>query len=138
MKILICGLPGAGKTTLAEPLTEALGAVWFNADKVREEHNDWDFSYEGRQRQAWRMRSLCDKVKNEGGIAVADFVAPTKKARTDFGADFLIFVDTIVESRYEDTNKIFEEPTRDEVDWIVRDWDWEIDEIVRKIRKTLY
>ena len=57
MKILICGLPGAGKTTLAEPLRDALDAVWFNADKIREEFNDWDFTPEGRHRQSERMRA---------------------------------------------------------------------------------
>jgi len=135
MKILIMGLPGAGKTTLAEPLVEALDAVWFNADKIREKYDDWDFSEEGRIRQANRMRDLCDAVVANGGIAVADFVAPTPQSRKDFNPDFLIWVDTIAESRYEDTNKIFVEPTRNEIDWIVRDWDWEVDEIVRKIRK---
>lgn len=136
MKILICGLPGAGKTTLAEPLTEALGAVWYNADAVREEFNDWDFTPVGRQRQSERMKALCDTVVAEGGIAIADFVAPTKELREHFSPDFLIFVDTIVEGRFEDTNKLFQEPTRDEVDWIIRDWDWEVEEIVRKIRKV--
>jgi adenylylsulfate kinase len=136
MKILIMGLPGAGKTTLAEPLVEALDATWFNADRVREEYDDWDFSDEGRIRQANRMKTLCDQVVKNGGIAVADFVAPTPKARQDFEPDFLIWVDTIAEGRFEDTNKIFVEPTRKEVDWIVRDWDWEVEEIVRKIRKV--
>lgn len=136
MKILICGLPGAGKTTLAEPLTEALGATWYNADKVREEFNDWDFTPEGRQRQADRMRALCDAVVATGGIAIADFVAPTVELRKHFNPDFLIFVDTIVEGRFEDTNKMFVEPTRNEIDWIIRDWDWEVEEIVRKIRKV--
>lgn len=135
MKILIMGLPGAGKTTLAEPLVEALGAIWFNADAVREEYDDWDFSDEGRIRQANRMKDLCDAVVASGGIAVADFVAPTPKARSDFNADFLIWVDTIPAGRFEDTNKIFVEPTRDEIDWIIRDWDWEVSEIVNKIRK---
>ena len=136
MKILICGLPGAGKTTLAEPLRDALDAVWFNADKIREEFNDWDFTPEGRHRQSERMRALCDGVVAEGGIAIADFVAPTKELRDHFNPDFLIFVDTIVEGRFEDTNKLFVEPTRNEVDWIIRDWDWEVEEIVRKIRKV--
>ena len=136
MKILICGLPGAGKTTLAEPLARALNATWFNADQVREEFNDWDFTPEGRQRQADRMKALCNGVVSAGGIALADFVAPTKALRDHFEPDFLIFVDTIVEGRYEDANRMFEEPTRADIDWIVRDWDWEVEEIVRKIRKV--
>ncbi len=34
-KILVCGLPGAGKRTLARLLAPKLGAVVFNADEVR-------------------------------------------------------------------------------------------------------
>ena len=137
MKILICGLPGAGKTTLAEPLATALGAVWFNADRVREEFNDWDFTLEGRRRQADRMKALCDGVVKDDGIAIADFVAPTPELRKHFDPDFLIYVDTIPAGRFEDTNKLFCEPTRNEVDWIIKDWDWEVEEIVRKIKKVM-
>ena len=128
------GLPGAGKTTLAEALCPLLDAVWFNADRVREEYNDWDFSTEGRMRQAQRMCDLCDEVSNNGGIAVADFVAPTPEARQQFNPDFLIWVDTVAESRFEDTNKVFVEPKKKHVDWVVRDWDWDVKEIAEKIR----
>lgn len=128
------GLPGAGKTTLAESLVPLLDATWFNADKIREDFNDWDFSTEGRMRQAKRMRDLCDEISNDGGIAVADFVAPTPEARQQFAPDFLIWVDTVAESRFEDTNKIFVEPSRKTVDWIIRDWDWDANEIAEKIR----
>ena len=34
-KILIMGLPGAGKTTLASELVPLLNAKWLNADEVR-------------------------------------------------------------------------------------------------------
>jgi adenylylsulfate kinase len=78
MKILICGLPGSGKSTLAEPFAELIGAVWINADAVRERYNDWDFSPEGRIRQAQRMKHLSDGVVMAGKIAVADFVCPTE------------------------------------------------------------
>ena len=84
MKILIFGLPGSGKSTLAEPFAELIDAVWLNADRVREQANDWDFTPEGRMRQAKRMRDLADGVVANGGIAVADFVCPTQKAREEF------------------------------------------------------
>lgn len=107
-KILICGLPGSGKTTLAKSLIETFQekATWFNADKVRTQFNDWDFSEEGRKRQALRMNELCSGE----GIFIADFVAPTKELRSLFNADFIIFMNTIKEGRFEDTNKIFESP----------------------------
>ena len=103
MKILICGLPGSGKSTLAEPFAELIGAVWINADQVRERYNDWDFSPEGRIRQAQRMKHLSDGVVMAGKIAVADFVCPTEAARAEFNADYTVWMDTIEEGRFEDT-----------------------------------
>jgi len=111
MKILIFGLPGSGKSTLAEPFAKLIGGVWLNADAVRTEYNDWDFSPEGRIRQAMRMRYLADGVVKAGKIAVADFVCPTERARQEFGADFTVWMDTIEKGRYEDTNKMFEKPS---------------------------
>ncbi len=104
------GLPGAGKTTLASKLVPLLKAKWLNADEVRKKANDWDFSEEGRKRQAKRMADLAEQIKKEGHYVVADFVCPTLKAREIFNPDFLIWVDTIKKSRFEDTNKIFEKP----------------------------
>ena len=109
-KILVMGLPGSGKSYLADKLAPKINAVWLNADRVREEANDWDFSPEGRQRQANRMKTLAQKALNEGRHVIADFVCPTPKTREDFGADYTVWVDTIKEGRFEDTNKIFQPP----------------------------
>ena len=111
-KVLVFGLPGSGKSYLSERVVSYLGdnAVWINADRVREEANDWDFSEEGRNRQFNRMKDLADKVDAEGKIAICDFVCPFSSNRQKFGADCTIFVDTIEEGRFEDTNKAFERP----------------------------
>ena len=114
-KILIMGLPGAGKTYLADKLVPKIGATWLNADKVRKEANDWDFSPEGRIRQAKRMAEKAEKFKKEGSHVVADFVCPTPKARELFNPDFIIWVDTIKKGRFEDTNKIFVKPEKYDV-----------------------
>lgn len=109
-RILVCGLPGAGKTFLSKHLSKLIGAVHLNADELREKHNDWDFSNAGRLRQANRMKLLADEYTEYGRIVIADFVCPTQKLREEYGPDTVIFVDTIDESRYADTNKIFEAP----------------------------
>ena len=109
------GLPGAGKTYLADKLVPKISAAWLNADKVRKEANDWDFSPEGRIRQAKRMAEKAEKFKKEGSHVVADFVCPTPKARELFSPDFIIWVDTIKKGRFEDTNKIFVKPEKYDV-----------------------
>ena len=106
------GLPGSGKTTLAEELSPLLNAKRLNADEVRKEANDWDFSEEGRKRQSKRMADFAIKLKQEGNIVVADFVCPTPEARALFPADYVIWVDTIKEGRFEDTNKMFVNPKK--------------------------
>ena len=110
--ILIMGLPGSGKTTLANELAPMLEAKRLNADEVRKEANDWDFSEDGRKRQAKRMANLAKKLKAEGNFVVADFICPTPEARALFPADFIIWVDTIKEGRFNDTNKMFVKPDK--------------------------
>jgi adenylylsulfate kinase len=120
MKILIMGLPGSGKSTLAEPFAQLVNGVWLNADAVRKEYNDWDFSPEGRIRQAQRMRYLADGVVRAGRVAVADFVCPTEQARAEFAPDYTVWMDTIKSGRFEDTNKMFQPPKH--VDYHVSKW----------------
>tara|TARA_Y100000590_G_C15121575_1_gene788904 strand:- start:211 stop:615 length:405 start_codon:yes stop_codon:yes gene_type:complete len=106
------GLPGSGKTTLASKLVPLLKAKWINNDKVRKAANDWDFSEEGRIRQAKRMADLAEKYKQEGNYVVADFICPTPKARELFNADYVVWVDTIEKGRFDDTNKMFVKPKK--------------------------
>lgn len=142
MKILICGLPGSGKTTLAQKLLNSIDSInidreikWFNADKVREQFNDWDFSEEGRLRQANRMKELCSGE----GIFIADFVAPTKKIRQIFDADLVIWMNTIEKGRFEDTNKIFESPNNEYSKYgiEIKDFSYNIEDIKKLITDLL-
>ena len=110
--ILVMGLPGAGKTTLANEMAPYLNAKRLNADEVRKEANDWDFSEEGRVRQAKRMAEAALKLKAEGHYVIADFIAPTPEARKLFPADYIIWVDTIKKGRFEDTNQMFVNPEK--------------------------
>ena len=114
------GLPGSGKTTLAKLLVPMFNAVWLNADKVREEANDWDFSEMGRSIQANRMKRLADEAIQNNRNVIADFVCPTKHTREDFNADYIVWLDTIKEGRFEDTNKIFQNP--ENVNFHIKEW----------------
>jgi hypothetical protein len=126
-RILIMGLPGAGKTYMAQALKQHLEShsvffhpgtetvsssqarvQWFNADDVRKRFNDWDFSQEGRIRQSHRMRELADKSQCD--FIIVDFVAPLTEMRHNFKADWIIWMDTIEAGRYEDTNRMFVPP----------------------------
>jgi hypothetical protein len=112
-RILIMGLPGAGKTYLAQQVLEHLQSerktvMWVNADDVRKKYNDWDFSIDGRIRQSHRMRELADSYDTD--YVICDFVAPLVEMRNNFKADWTVWVDTIDAGRYEDTNQMFVPP----------------------------
>jgi len=113
-KILIMGLPGSGKTTLASKLVPLLKAKWVNNDEVRKAANDWDFSEAGRIRQAKRVADIAEKYKKEGkyNYLVADYICPTPQTRKLFNADYIVWINTIKEGRFEDTNKMFVKPEK--------------------------
>lgn len=130
------GLPGAGKTTLAMELYTRLHPhiLWLNADKIREEYNDWDFSQEGRLRQAQRMHDIAEKADNELFV-MADFVAPLPEMRDIYDADFTIWVDTIKEGRFEDTNKAFIAPEKYDFKVTTQDAEYWAPIIIKEICK---
>lgn len=134
MKILIFGLPGSGKTTLAKPFAELIGGVHINADEVRKTYDDWDFTQGGRMRQAQRMRHLADGVVLAGKVAVADFVCPTRATRVEFKPDFTVWMDTIKKGRFEDTNNVFEIPTT--INYHVAEWFDDTDKQLLDVVKT--
>lgn len=131
-KILVMGLPGSGKTTFSQELVKKLMLTntvkWFNADAVRKEHNDWDFSDAGRLRQVLRMTHMADESDTD--YVVCDFVCPTYYYRQVFDADCVVWLDTIKEGRFEDTNKLFQEP--DNADYVIADWS-QTDSVISQI-----
>ncbi len=123
IKVLVMGLPGSGKTTLSNKLAPLLKAKRVNADEVRKKFNDWDFSLEGRIRQSNRMNELSDdEIKNNNNV-ITDFICPTKEARKRFKADYLIWMNTITKGRFDDTNKMFEDPETSEIDFEINELD---------------
>ena len=112
-KILIIGLPGSGKTTLAKKLVKRLKAKWLNADQVRKKYNDWDFSKKGILRQSKRMGELSNKF-NKKKYIVADFICPYEQGRKIFKGDFLIWMDTIKKGRFHKNSidKLFQKPKK--------------------------
>lgn len=124
--ILIMGLPGSGKTTLAKKLKKDLNASWINADVVRKKYKDWDFSSEGRERQAKRMYFLAKKLQKKNNV-IADFICPTKNSFYFFKADKIIWMDTIKKSRFLNINKIFTKPKKYDLRVTSKDSDiWKI------------
>jgi adenylylsulfate kinase len=114
MKILIMGLSGAGKTTLAEKLVTKLkseySVLWLNADKIRKQYDDWDFTINGRLRQSHRINKLANESTCDHTIS--DFIAPTPNIRKIFSADYTIWVDTINYCDYHNTNILFQPPKK--------------------------
>lgn len=116
-KILVMGLPGSGKTTFSNKLFDVLNdsnimVALYNADHMREYYDDWDFSDGGRARQLIRMVYHSELCKRNDIISICDFVCPKKLYRDCFEPDILVWMDTIKEGRYEDTNRIFEAPEK--------------------------
>lgn len=132
VKILVMGLPGSGKTTFSQELVKKLMLTntvkWFNADAVRKEHNDWDFSDAGRLRQVTRMALMADESDTD--YVVCDFVCPTEYYRKVFDADCIVWMDTIKEGRFEDTNRVFEPAYS--ADYIIQDWS-QTDDMIENI-----
>tara|TARA_B100001564_G_C20631971_1_gene667671 strand:+ start:494 stop:910 length:417 start_codon:yes stop_codon:yes gene_type:complete len=109
-KILIMGLPGSGKTTLAKELTKKLKAKWLNADKIRGKYNDWDFTKKGILRQVNRMRILSTNSRKK--YVIADFICPYPEQRKIFKPDIIIWMNTIKKSRFPRMNRIFKKPRK--------------------------
>ena len=130
------GLPGAGKTTLANELAPKLNAKRLNADEVRKAANDWDFSEEGRKRQAKRMADIAEKHKKEGRYKylVTDYICPTPETRKLFKADYIVWVDTISKGRFEDTNKMFVKPEKFDFKVTTKDAEFWASQIAEKIK----
>lgn len=133
MRILIFGLPGSGKTTLAEQLVKIIpNAGHLNADTIRKTFDDWDFSPAGRARQALRMRTMADDLMQNGvEHVIADFVAPTKELRAIYQPDYAIWINTLMVGRYEDTNKVWQVPSEDEYQECVTEFKPPIEEANR-------
>ena len=110
LKILVMGLPGSGKTTLAKEIKKKIKCHWLNADKVRRKFKDWDFSKKGVLRQARRMKQLANKSRNK--IIIADFICPYREGRRIFNPDFIIWMDTIKKGRLSTFDKTFQNPKK--------------------------
>ena len=130
------GLPGSGKTTLASKLVPLLKAKWVNNDEVRKAANDWDFSEEGRVRQAKRVADIAEQFKKEGNYdyLVADYICPTPQTRKLFNADYVIWINTIKEGRFEDTNKMFVKPEKFDFEVTTQDAELWANKIIEKIK----
>lgn len=137
-RILICGLPGSGKSTLARRLQEILGnAVVTNADEVRTKFKDWDFTLEGRERQMKRMQDYVRKSVAKGNYGIADFVCPTNELREKFMPEYVVWMNTIEVGRYDDTNKLFEKPSKNKINVEVTEDEWHSDNAVDTLARLI-
>jgi len=132
------GLPGAGKTTFAHKLIDRLSNEgksfsWYNGDDIRKMYNDWDFSREGRLRQTERMSEKANICKENKIIAVCDYVCPLEEYRKIFNADITIWIDTIKQGRFNDTNTLFEPP----INYDIRVTDYDTDKWVSMVINRL-
>lgn len=134
IRVLVMGLPGSGKSTLSDALHKTIvDSIWLNADKIRALHEDWDFSHEGRMRQAARMRLYANVSDDD--VVIADFVCPLPEMRAVYEPDIVVWMDTIKSGRFEDTNKAFVPPEK--YDFRVIDYDtnkW-VNLIVNQIKR---
>lgn len=138
-KILIMGLPGAGKTTFADKLIdrfcqEGKSFAWYNGDEIRKMYDDWDFSWEGRLRQTERMTEKANICKSNKIIAICDYVCPKEEYRKIFNADILVWIDTINKGRFEDTNILFEPP----LNYDIRVTDYDIEKWINLILEQMH
>ena len=135
--ILVFGLPGSGKTTFAKKLKDLFGdrAIHFNGDEFRKTYNDWDFSEEGRRRQAERMRNAALNAHQEGKYAILDFVCPKEEYRNIVDADYLVYMDCPTVRNFEDTTAMFEHP-RSILLWYVSSYR-EVDETVIELYNAI-
>ncbi len=121
MRVLIFGLPGSGKTTLAKMIVSQVSCpcLYLNGDQVRSLSKNDDFSINGRIHQAKRMKALADQATQD--LVIADFVCPLNITREIFDANLVVWMNTILYSRFEDTNLIFEKPKKVDIEVTRRD-----------------
>jgi adenylylsulfate kinase len=129
--ILVMGLSGSGKTTLATKLSSRLKAIHLNADVIRKQYDDWDFSKEGRIRQATRLKDLANKSDND--YVVIDFICPLKEGRDIIDSDYVIWMDTVTSSKYKDTDVVFEKPSESVVHK-VQNLKYNVDKVILEIQ----